>query len=609
MSEALSHRQLQSLIEVSNVLNSSLDIDTIMDSIMQVTVSVVDAADGGVLFLYDPIQDCLVAKSTQGFDSKIVEQVRLKPGESMTGLAFSARQCLIFENPEEVARTTSTLAPQNLNLMESSIPIYPQSAICAPIMSKGDCIGVITLDSFRPDLHFSLDDIKLVKAISHQAAVAIEKARLYKEKQQTVRQLENSNYTITKQNEMLSRSVAIHGHLANLVLRGEGLSSILHYLNTIFGDQIFLFNEWGDLIELSSLDPLSETDVTQIKGFVFAASDLQEPEPAYKLQDVEINGLLHHMVSLPLGSKMNFLGFLVVLSVEPINEVDISALEHACTVISLELMKSQQIFETQQRLKGEFIEGLFTGKVDESLIQQAKLLDLDPNRHYLVTVIQIQPFLIDMRRHLIELANRIFLESYPHSMVVTKHEQIILLLSFSKHRSESYHTRQIMELAHQFQQEVLKRNEKPTVLIALGRAKQGLVQVGKSAQEAQRGLQLLRTYNLNKNVISYSELGVQRLLLQNSEDELMDFIQETLGPLLEYEAQRKRELLPTLLVYLEHNQNSKEAAESLHIHTNTLNYRLKRIQEILSIELTDAEQFMNLQLALRLHHYLGNKLD
>ncbi|WP_134699574.1 helix-turn-helix domain-containing protein [Ammoniphilus sp. YIM 78166] len=604
MSELLSHRQLQSLIEVSNVLNSSLDIDTIMDSIMQATVSVVDAADGGVLFLYDPIQDCLVAKSAQGFDSKIVEQVRLKPGESMTGLAFSARQCLIFENPEEVARTTSTLAPQNLNLMESSIPINPQSAICAPIISKGDCIGVITLDSFQPDLHFSLDDINLVKAISHQAAVAIEKARLYKEKQQTVRQLENSNYTITKQNEMLSRSVAIHGHLANLVLRGEGLSSILHYLNTMFGDQILLFNEWGDLIESSSRDPLSETDVSKIKGVAFASSDFQEL--AYKLQDCEINGLPHHMVSLPLGSKMNFLGFLVVLSVQSINEVDISALEHACTVISLELMKSQQIFETQQRLKGEFIEGLFTGKVDESLIQQAKLLDLDPNRNYLVTVIQIQPLHIDMKRHLIDLANRIFLESYPHSMVVTKHEQIILLLSFSNQRTGSYHTQQIMELAHQFQQEVLKRNEKPTVLIALGRAKNGLVHVGKSAQEAQRGLQLLRTYNLNKNVISYSELGVQRLLLQNSEDELMDFIQETLGPLLEYEAQRKRELLPTLLVYLEHNQNSKEAAESLHIHTNTLNYRLKRIQEILSIELTDAEQFMNLQLALRLHQYLGS---
>ena len=42
---------------------------------------------------------------------------------------------------------------------------------------------------------------------------------------------------------------------------------------------------------------------------------------------------------------------------------------------------------------------------------------------------------------------------------------------------------------------------------------------------------------------SYTDLGVQRFILQNSEEELIDFIQEVLGPLIEYEQSRKGELV------------------------------------------------------------------
>lgn len=604
MNDALTHRQLQSLIEVSNVLNSSLDIDTIIDSIMHVTVSVIDAADGGVLFLYDRSQGYLIAKSTTGFDPKILEQVRLRPGESMTGLAFSARQCLIFEDPEEVERTTATLTPDNLRMMLTSVPTPPQSAICAPIMSKGECIGVITLDSFQPDSHFTQEDIRLLKAISHQAAVALEKAQLYREKQRAIRQLESLNYTITKQNEMLSRSVDIHGHLADLVLSGEGLSSIVRYLNEIFRCQTLLFDEVGELVELACHRSISENALTSIKQIAVAPVDA-----AKNCSVVEVDGSSFHLVSLPLGSKPTQLGFMAVLSVEPMDEIDLSALEHACTVIALELVKAQAISETQQRLKGEFIEGLFSGKVDEALIQQARHLKLDPNRNYLAMIIQCRHHVEDMqrvnrRRKLMELVNRIFIERFPHSLVVSKQDQIIILLSFSTAKSTASYTRQLTDFAHQFHWEIADMGWGQDVKIALGRAKSGLIHVGKSAQEAQKGLQFLKSYSINKNVISYSELGVQRLLLQNSEEELLDFIQETIGPLLEYESHRKGDLLSTLLEYLERNQNGKETAEVLHIHTNTLNYRLKRIEEILSMDLTDSEQFLNLHLAVRLHQYL-----
>ena len=70
----------------------------------------------------------------------------------------------------------------------------------------------------------------------------------------------------------------------------------------------------------------------------------------------------------------------MILSKQKMSEVDIAALEHACTVISLELVKEQAVFETQQRLRGEFVTKLFSGQMDEALIQKAKNLNFDPNQ-------------------------------------------------------------------------------------------------------------------------------------------------------------------------------------------------------------------------------------
>jgi DNA-binding PucR family transcriptional regulator len=134
------------------------------------------------------------------------------------------------------------------------------------------------------------------------------------------------------------------------------------------------------------------------------------------------------------------------------------------------------------------------------------------------------------------------------------------------------------------------------------------MKVTKSMQEAAKCLQFLHSYGGENQVISYKDLGVQRLLLQNTEDELIDFIIEVLGPLFEYDQSRKGELLPSLFVYLEHNQNAKEAAESIHVHTNTLMYRLKRIEEILSTDLSDSQQFLNIHLAVSLYPFLKDKL-
>jgi sugar diacid utilization regulator len=612
LKETLSYRQLQSLIYVSNVLNSSLDADTIIDSIMQVTISVIDAADGGVLFLYDPEQDHLIAKSTHGFNPMILNQVHLKPGESMTGLTFLKRQCLIFSDQQDVMNTTSSLSEKNLRLMENSIPHYPHSTICAPILLKEDCIGVITIDSFSPERTFTEDDIKLLTAISHQAAVAIEKARLYKEKEQAVHQLETLNNRITAQNALLSRSVEIHQDLANLVLQRRGLDEIIRCIHQKIGHEMLLFDDVGEL-KAYAYDSLSRQDVGLIQHFVLA--NIQSSVTLRSSKEMILHEGSCPVILLPIGTKPELYGLLAIAASHQVNEVDIAALEHACTVISLELVKEQALFDAQQKVNSEFIEDLFKGRVDDSLIRQAKHLHLDPRRKYMVVNIQMDDtknevfeVKLGVKRYLVRLANRIFIKKYPLGLVVTKHNQIVIILSFPVKDCVSYHQRQVTQLVQQFLSEMERKSWDFRFSAGVGRIKDGLEDTYKSAHEAQKCLNFIKSYSVPNKVIHYGDLGVQRLLLQNTEEELIEFILEILGPLLQYEQFRKGELMPTLLLYLENNQQAKETAEALHIHANTLNYRLKRIKEILAADFTNTEQFFDIHLAVKLYRYLENKI-
>jgi DNA-binding PucR family transcriptional regulator len=61
-----------------------------------------------------------------------------------------------------------------------------------------------------------------------------------------------------------------------------------------------------------------------------------------------------------------------------------------------------------------------------------------------------------------------------------------------------------------------------------------------------------------------------------------------------------------LEVFLNNDSNAKDAAEVLHVHTNTMNYRLKRISEIGEINLTNMDQKVTLYLDLKTERLSDN---
>src|SRR5205823_3293178 len=99
----------------------------------------------------------------------------------------------------------------------------------------------------------------------------------------------------------------------------------------------------------------------------------------------------------------------------------------------------------------------------------------------------------------------------------------------------------------------------------------------------------------------YGQLGVERLLLHLVDHpELERFARDLLGDLLAYDALHRSELVRTLEVFLGCNGIHVRAAHELHLHRNTLLYRLDRVREILGRDLEDSDERLSLQIALRI---------
>ena len=86
--------------------------------------------------------------------------------------------------------------------------------------------------------------------------------------------------------------------------------------------------------------------------------------------------------------------------------------------------------------------------------------------------------------------------------------------------------------------------------------------------------------------------------------DLKQFCFDTLGPLIDYDHQNGTELIETLDVFLEQNQNATKAAKALFIHYNTLRYRLDCINDILSDALSDSQKRLAIEVALQIYPFI-----
>ena len=261
------------------------------------------------------------------------------------------------------------------------------------------------------------------------------------------------------------------------------------------------------------------------------------------------------------------------------------------SALALELAKEQAVKNAEARVRGDVLRTILSGAPadSESLSSQAAELGYQLNRPHIALV--IAPIPGTTPAELQSTLERLLAQRKLVAPVLSREDSVGVFVPDVSGGATAGELIEALRSAHR-------------CTVGVGGTAPTAGAWPRILDEAEQALALGRQLFGPETVTAFADLGVYRFLLaQRESPELWRFYRDTLGPILDH-GSTATDLLETLEGYFVARGNVSRAAAMLHIHRNTLIYRLQRICEIAGVDWERAEDQLALQLALKAHRVL-----
>jgi len=247
--------QLTALDEVGRAVGSTLDLDTVLTTIVSRAVQLSSAA-GGSIYEYDEALEEFALRATHNLDAPDVElrrAIRLKKGEGATG-----RMAIIHE-PVQLP-DISVEGAYDSRLREALLRAGAHAVLAVPLLCEDQLIGSLVVSRNTPGM-FPSEVVELLRTFATQSALAIRNARLFREIADKSRQLEvtsqhKSEFLANMSHELRTPLNAILGFSEVLAqgMFGPVNDKQAEYLRDILDSGRHLLSLINDILDLSKIE-------------------------------------------------------------------------------------------------------------------------------------------------------------------------------------------------------------------------------------------------------------------------------------------------------------------------------------------------------------------
>ena len=425
--------------------------------------------------------------------------------------------------------------------------------------------------------------------------------------------------SISKQSEQMQNSLLL------LFLRGADLSQAAEIVKNQIGSPVVIIDRDG-LVKGKSKD--SENFLIKWESYAqsFFTNNFHAPAhlPNTELGWIDLEEGEDTILQMPIRSVSVVQGFILVpfSRDKSIDAFSLSSekhlLEHAVTSAALWFQRESTIQETELRLRGDFVWSLAKGEIEswEEVQQRAKSLQYNVDLPYVCLLGYPENL------HGLYGGNGEIQTSYEHwlqyqirsfedkviqagkavqrfTLTTFQRDYIIIYLEILENEgtaSTSIHS-YLDKLERLFHEQL------PNLIVSWGIGKNytGVRCFHISFNDARIALDIGGRQKAPGHRSTYLNTSIYRVLQSLATlPEVKEITSSTIGILVDYDRQRGLDLIKTLMTYIQYKSNVSQTSRVLHLHRQSLLYRLRKIETLTGRSLLDPDDLFLLDLSVKL---------
>jgi GAF domain-containing protein len=595
--------QLEALYRTAGEISSKLELETVLGAIVERACSLAEAPTAYLMLVEEPAQE-IYMRVTTGITSPTFSEIRLKLGAGLGGMVAQEEQPFYTSDYLNDGRFTHDPMVDGEVRRESI-----KSILGVPMKAFEKFVGVLYVAD-RSIRAFTGPEVEILMSLAHHAALAIENAGLYERATRALAELEATNRLVQLHNTRLERADQVHRQLSEIILAGHGLSGAVRLMAELVGEPAVVLDERHRLLAAAGwpTDPFGRRLAEQgLEKSLLGDAELQAViarlgafEVAVLMAQPPSRGQMRLVVPVVAGAEL--IGSVWVETRSEAIDEERHLIEQAVRVVGLELLKERSIAEVARRLRRELLDELLAARAPDKALLARRALDLgvDLDVPYRLVVADLRPL-----RHA------------PSAVARAKDKLLTSLRGQTWCDFAGEGAGRVVALVRSDGAEV--REELARLLETVGGETVSMKAVVSPpcaslhdyrAQfvSCERVLQLLT--GRGTALIDLADALVLTLLFrEGGEGEVRSFAAARLQPILRQRLTQRRDLLRTLEVYFDSGLSPTRTAAALHVHVNTVYYRLGRLRDLLGSDFSTPRRALDFQIALLAHRLTESNLE
>ncbi|MFE2998744.1 PucR family transcriptional regulator [Nocardia sp. NPDC059246] len=280
--------------------------------------------------------------------------------------------------------------------------------------------------------------------------------------------------------------------------------------------------------------------------------------------------------------------------------------EHAATICGVVLGRERVVSAAAGQVRYDLVEGLLSGRSEDvtELGRWAEHLgyDEDADHRVLSLVVEGGSAASGLVAQIAEIVERFFNRQVPEAITAVRGSEVVVVLPELEDESARAH-----RLARACIARVRERSGQVSVMAGIGGVCRSAVEVAGSYDDARRTVEILARLDRPGAVVAIEELGIHRLLLRVADPEqLRAFAREVLGGFMTRTKGNAGEYLATVACYFRESHSPQRASSVLHVHPNTVAYRVRRVEELSNLDFGNYRDRLMAQVALEIIEMVGD---